>query len=685
MSYGDNVTKEITVALAGNPNVGKSTLFNSLTGMRQHTGNWSGKTVECASGDFVFENTKIHMVDLPGCYSLIAHSGEEEVARDFICFGDSHATLVVCDATCLRKNLNLVLQCIEMTERVVVCVNMMDEAKKRNISIDIDILEKQLGVPVFGMCARKKSGRGKMLSALCSDTPPCGKCPVYSDSAEAAVTAAENIFFPDADDKIRRRFFAIKLLCGETDTVKKGVEKYGYAFTENESEVCRILTEFGFGDTKTFSDAIAESLLEKAGEIADTATSGDNRRSSIDKRLDSIFCGRIWAYPTMLLVVAVIFWITLIGANGISSLLGNILFSFEDTLERFFVFCRIPDVVTSAVVHGMYRVLAWVVSVMLPPMAIFFPLFTILEDFGYLPRVAFNLDRGFQKCRACGKQALCMCMGFGCNAVGVSGARIIDTKRERLIAIMTNAFVPCNGRFPTIIAMITMFLVPMGILSYLCGSLIFISVIILSVAVTLAASLFLSKTFLRGTPGAFTLELPPYRTPDFKGVIVHSLLNRTLKVLLRAIAVAAPAGLVIWLLANINAGDRSLLCACSEFLDPFARLMGLDGTILFAFILGLPANEIVIPIIIMSYTGGSVLVEFENYSALRELFVANGWTVTTAVCTLIFTMFHWPCSTTVITTYKETKSFSHTALAVALPTVFGIIACIAIRTISLLF
>ena len=332
----------------------------------------------------------------------------------------------------------------------------------------------------------------------------------------------------------------------------------------------------------------------------------------------------------------------------------------------------------------MYRTLAWVVSVMLPPMAIFFPLFTLLEDLGYLPRIAFNLDNFFRKCNACGKQALTMCMGFGCNAAGIVGCRIIDSPRERLIGIITNNFVPCNGRFPILIAIITMFFSGyfIGPLKSLVSTIILLFVIVFGISMTFFMSKILSKTILKGIPSSFTLELPPYRKPQIGKIIIRSIFDRTLFVLGRAVSVAAPAGIVIWLMANIKVGDISILTHCAEFLNPFARIIGLDGFILMAFILGFPANEIIIPIIIMSYMATGSLVEINNMTELHKLFVLNGWNLNTAICVMLFSLMHWPCSTTCLTIKKETKSIKWTLISFLVPTAIGIMICFIFTSIA---
>jgi len=592
---------EKIIALAGNPNVGKSTIFNSLTGMKQHTGNWPGKTVSGARGHFTCRGQRYTLIDLPGTYSLMAHSAEEEVARNFLCSGSADAVVVVCDATCLERNLNLVLQIMEITSNVIVCINLMDEAKKKGIHIQEKLLEKRLGVPVVSTVARNRKSLQSLLNAVhnvaaagCCGCACCELCS-HNPSALNPLPRSEACCISDAE-----------ALCRDVLTMERP-----------------------FWQLNAW-------------------------------KLDKILTGRLTAYPVMILLLALLLWITIVGANYPSQLLASFLFRGQDLLTELFAFLHAPDWLHDMLVLGVYRVVAWVVSVMLPPMAIFFPLFTLLEDAGYLPRMAYNLDKPFQCCHACGKQALTMAMGFGCNAVGVMGCRIIDSPRERLLAMLTMFFAGTAG----------------GIRASALSALLLTLVILLGIGMTFTVTWLLSVTLLKGVPSSFTLELPPYRRPQVITTLVRSVFDRTLFVLGRAVAVAAPAGLLIWILGNTTIRDASLLSAFASFLDPPARLMGLDGVILLAFLLGFPANEIVMPIVLMAYLAQGTLLEPGSLMDMKELLVAHGWTWMTAGSVMLFSLMHWPCSTTLLTIYKESKSLRWTALAALLPTAAGVLCCV---------
>ena len=680
---------ELVIALAGNPNVGKSTLFNALTGMNQHTGNWPGKTVATAQGRCRRGADDFLLVDLPGTYSLLAHSAEEEVARDFLCFGGADAAVVVCDATCLERSLNLALQIMEMTDKVIVCVNLLDEARKKGIRLDLRALEKALGVPVVGTTARSKKGLDDLLQCI-SDTVrgrrPCKPVPTrYTAPMERAVAAvsaaAEPLCAP-----LSPRWLAVKLLCGDQSALRGASDFLGRPIAEDEGVSAALRQALDALQAENIDAARLRDLaascpvLWAEGVAADAVVSERDHADARDRRLDRLFTSRRTGIPIMLLLLFLVFWLTIAGANIPSQWLQARLFALQDVLSGLFIRAGAPDWLHGLVVLGAYRVLAWVVSVMLPPMAIFFPLFTLLEDFGYLPRVAFNLDHFFKKACACGKQSLSMCMGFGCNAAGVTGCRIIDSPRERLIAIITNSLVPCNGRFPTMITLISLFFIgtSAGLGATLASALLLTGVIVLGVLMTFACSRFLSRTLLRGVPSSFALELPPYRRPQVGRVIVRSVFDRTLFVLARAASVAAPAGLFIWLFANVTVGGASLLAHVSGFLDPFARLFGLDGVILLAFILGFPANEIVLPIAIMAYTASGSLPDLGGSQAIYSLLAQNGWTAVTALCTILFSLFHWPCSTTCLTIKKETGSLKWTAVSILLPTAIGFVVCFVV-------
>lgn len=677
-----------SVALAGNPNVGKSTIFNALTGMHQHTGNWPGKTIENASGICKYKNDNFLFVDLPGTYSLMSHSEEEEIARDFICFGKSNALLIVVDATCLERNLNLVYQALEITPNVVLCVNLLDEAKRKGININLELLSERLGIPVVGTIAKSKKTLKRLMQEI---ENVCSKKTInkpiklnYGVAIEESISILEPIIngLLEQENKYLSRWISIKLIEGDKKIINSISQNLNInvEFKNIVDALEKIYERLNKSNIskENFNDKVISEIFFNAEMLAKSVCSNSKENyNNFNMKADKILTSKRFGIPIMILFLGLIFWLTIVGANYPSELLSNFFAYIQEKILIFFNYINLPNWLTDLLVNGIYSTLTCVIAVMLPPMAIFFPLFTILEDLGYLPRIAFNLDKFFKKACASGKQALTMCMGFGCNAAGVVGTKIIDSPREKLIAILTNCFVPCNGRFPFLITIATIFFggISGGFSSSIVATIVVLLVIVLGVFMTLLVSKVLSKTILKGVPSSFTLELPPYRKPKILEVIVRSIFDKTIFVLGRAISIAAPAGLVIWLFANIQINEISILTYVANFFDPFGKLLGLDGYIITAFLLGLPANEIVLPIILMSYAKTGTLLHLENLADISQILLNNGWTLLTAINIMILSLLHFPCGTTLMTIKKETGSLKYTALSFIIPTFCGVILC----------
>lgn len=688
----DKTEDQFVIALTGNPNTGKSTVFNALTGLHQHTGNWPGKTVTNARGEFKTKEHDYVLVDLPGTYSLFATSEEELVARDFICFGQPDAVVVVTDATALERNLHLAFQIMELTTRVILCINLIDEAEKKGIVVDRRAIEQELGVPVVLTSARSKLGLDELtttLDQIINNNYPFDYQPLtYNEETERHIHQLLPLLANNYKN-LNPRWLALRLIDGN-ESIYQSMNRYlspeeADELIQIEKTLPRSLAKDEIRDHLTeISYAKAEEIKRNYVYLLDKQQLARER----DLKIDTWITSKRFGIPLMLLLLLGILWLTIAGANIPSELLSNFFAFLGRYISHFLTAIHPPQWLYELLLNGVYQTLANVISVMLPPMAIFFPLFTALEDLGYLPRVAFNLDHLFKKACAHGKQCLTMCMGFGCNAAGIIGCRIIESPREKLIAILTNNFMICNGRFPTIIAIASVLLlnVDLGpINGTLASALVVGLIVILGVFITLGVSYLLSKTILKGVPSSFTLELPPYRTPQLGRILYTSIIDRTLFVLGRAVMIAIPAGIMIWCLNHLYVNDLSLLTHIANFLNPFATLIGLDGFILMAFILGIPANEIVIPILLMSYLSSGVMVEFDSILSLSQILTEHGWTLLTGINVLLFTLCHWPCSTTLMTIKKETGGYKWAILAFLIPTLIGFLLCFINTLIFQLF
>ena len=563
------------------------------------------------------------------------------------------------------------------------------------IEIDIEKLSDILKVPVIGICARKKQDIEQLVRLIEDKVQSSfshSYIVKYPEIIEQYLVEVENTLKPLLPDYLNSRFFSFKLMINDKTMLDKleqvtnfKLEKHLCLKEKIEDVRCclkeqKLLTSF----LKYFE---VRQIMKDAEKINQMVVKKVKKSTIKYQWIENVLKNKWTGIPIMFILLFMIFWLTMIGANYPSQLLFHFFEWLGTWLQYSLEILTIPKWLISLIMDGAYLTVTWVVSVMLPPMAIFFPLFTLLEDFGLLPRIAFQLDKQFSKCHACGKQALTMCMGFGCNAVGVTGTRIIDSPRERLIAIITNNFVPCNGRFPTMISIITMFFVGFhsNMVNSFCSSLILTSIVMFGIMMTFLISYILSKTILKGIPSSFILEIPPFRKPQIGKVILNSIFQRTLYVLGRAVSVALPAGIIIWFMTHIQLNGSTLVQICSQFLDPFAKIIGLDGAILLAFLLGFPANEIVMPIILMIYLSKTTMADISDLVILKQVLVSHGWTIITAICTILFSLLHFPCSTTCLTIKKETGSMKWTLITMFLTTIVAIIVCFIVSNVLKLF
>lgn len=676
--------REYTVLLAGNPNVGKSTIFNALTGMNQHTGNWSGKTVENAFGHFELEGSRVTLYDLPGTYSLSPCSEEERVAVDSICYDAADAVIVVGDATAPLRGITFALQVSQVRTNVILCLNLADEAERQRITIDHKALSKALGMPVILTAARKRTGLDALLSALAAVCDREGQTHFLSyGDADPYLVRCEALLAPYCR-ALSPRWASIILLENDLDRVSRLAEQLALP-AEHLLALDEIVQAWQTRCKQTNahpSEYFAERSRISAGELVRRSVQSSGQVSQTTRRLDKLVLGKWTAIPCLALLVAGLLWLSIVGANYPSSLLSSLFAWIERMLRPLTDF--LPLWAEGILWDGGWRVLTWVVAVMLPPMAIFFPLFTLLEDFGLLPRMAFLTDAPFASVGCSGKQMLTMCMSLGCTCTGVVGTRIIECPHQRKIALLTASLMPCNGRFPLLLALITLFATS-AVANDLLQFAMVLLMLVFSVGITLLLSKLLHIALYRRDKSRFVIELPPYRPPQIGKVLLRSLFDRTLRILLRAASAAAPAGALLWLLCRLKVDGVSLLGWMTELLDPIGRFFGMDGAILTAFLLGLPASEIVLPVLLLCYSGSGILAPVEGLSGVYEALVGQGWTTLTALCTGIFCICHFPCLTTLRTIRKESGSLRTALFAALLPTLAGLLLCLIARNLSMFF
>lgn len=643
------------ILLCGNPNVGKSSIYNLLTNSNEHTGNWTGKTVDVSSK--LVKNTNYNLIDLPGIYSLSSLSEEEIITRDILYFTKYDKIVYVCDACNLEKNLNLLLQISEINKNIILCINMIDELDNKKIKLNIDYLKKVFDIEIIKCSTKEKSGINDLISSL--DKKSFFKFKLtYNDIIEKQIS----FIIDHLDEPYKNRFTAIKILENDTQFIESIETK------NNDKIINKDIQDYIMSiNSEEVSDLISSTINNVSNNICNIVQTKKYEKSI--SKIDKIFSNKILSIPLMLIIIFSIFLITLVLANYPGELLSKLFIYFEKILYDISCFLNIPKIIYEPLIFGVYRVVSFIISVMFPPLVIFFFLFTYAEENGVLPRIAFNLDKLCSISNCHGKQSLIMCTGFGCNACAVMNSRIIDSKKDKLIAILTNSFIPCNGRFPMIIAIISMFFVSNNNILVAFYLTLFV---LFSITISLLTSYVLSKTILKGYSGFFILELPDYKKVKLFKVIKLSFIYKALTILKKAIIISIPAGLIIYILTTININNVSLLVIISNFLNPFAKLIGLDGNILASFILGIPANEIVMPLMIMGYLNDSSISLITDYTALKNILVDNKWTIVTAMSTILFSIMHFPCATT-LSTIKSEVGFKWMVCAFIIPLLTGVI------------
>ncbi len=652
------------ILLSGYPNTGKTTIFNLLTKKYKYTNNLCGRKLNTKIGK-IKNNKEYIIVDLPGVYSLLSMNDEEVLTRDTILFDNAYKNVIVVDSCFLERNLNLVLQMLEINKKIILCLNFIDELDSKNIEIDKEKLSTLLDLPVIMCSAKNKIGIDDLINNFDVE-----KSSSYSINYGKKVEEILNKFIPliglDAIYNINKRFIALKLLEGDKSIVKSIYIRYGVDILSKE--VNEFLRDINFEEMRRI---IAIEVNNESKRISLEVIKYLNKDiNQTSRKIDKIITSKRWGIPLFLLIFTIILYLTIVLTSYFSQFLNFIFHFIENKLYEIFIYLKVVKYIYNPLLFSIFKSVGYIISIMLLPMVIFFALFSLGEECGFLSRIAFNFDKMFKCFKSHGKHALTTCMGFGCNACSVIQTRMIDSPRDKIIAAITNNFIPCSGKLPMLISIITIFFVSEKN-SNILVALILITLMTFGILISLIVSKILATTLLKGVTSYFTLELSPYRKPNIINVIKRSVMDKTFFILKRVIKVALLGGLVIWLFANINISNLSLLNHISNFLDPFAKLIGLDGFILFAFILALPATEMVLPLILMGYLSTKTTNEISNIIELKKVLVNNGWDIIKAISVCLFSLMHFPCMTTLITIKKEI-GLKWSIISFIIPTAIGI-------------